>query len=458
MNRTNIYFSDWVYGRYLLVKLGFKRSISVERLLKELAIVKYSKSFDCYYFIKNEKNIELFESYFKNKFHIVRELSPKVHNNHRYTKVNLFLMPEKNDRIWFKYDYNRQLSSYLRNCKHLCYDDTLKRFVFVGEQKYLLDIFKDIESWVTIKLNNDVKIHDMPVKKWLLEQNLRMIEGFKTCPDEYMDKLRLKNYSECTIDNYHFSFLRFLNYFNNYTLDEIAQFDSEKINQYHKVLQQRYDMSYSTINISVNAIKFYYNEILKSRIILEDIDRPRRNRTLPNVLSEKEVKNIIQHTINIKHKAILTLIYSSGLRISELINLKIEDVKSDRNLLYIRSAKGGKDRYSLLSEISLEYLREYYKFYHPREYLFEGQYGGRYSEASIRKILKIAMAKARVTNRATVHTLRHSFATHLLEHGTDLRYIQELLGHNSTKTTEIYTHVSKKEIGLIKSPADTLGL
>lgn len=175
---------------------------------------------------------------------------------------------------------------------------------------------------------------------------------------------------------------------------------------------------------------------------------------MPKVLSKNEVKKILDSCSNIKHYCILLLIYSAGLRRSELINLKVSDINSERMIINIIGAKGKKDRISLLSENTLKLLRKYYKKYKPVNYLFEGMNGGKYSPTSVAKILKKATLKAGLQKNVTPHMLRHSFATHLLEQGTDLRYIQELLGHNSSKTTEIYTHVSKKAIAKIKNPVD----
>jgi len=188
------------------------------------------------------------------------------------------------------------------------------------------------------------------------------------------------------------------------------------------------------------------------------IQRPKKGRNLPSVLSEQEVQLILNSTDNLKHKAILSLIYSAGLRRSELINLQSGDIDSKRMYVIIRSGKGNKDRYSILSEKVLELLRQYFREYKPREWLFEGQYGGQYSATSIQNILKQAVRRAGIKKRVTVHTLRHCFATHLLEHGVDLRYIQELLGHQNPKTTEIYTHITQRGLGKIKSPIDGLDI
>jgi site-specific recombinase XerD len=188
------------------------------------------------------------------------------------------------------------------------------------------------------------------------------------------------------------------------------------------------------------------------------VQRPKKEKRLPEVLSEEEVASVLNAVENIKHKAILSLIYSAGLRLGELINLKINDIDSKRMVVNIRQGKGKKDRLSLLSEKVLLLLREYYTVYQPKEWLFEGQFFGQYSATSVQKVFRIAKAKAGIKKPATVHTLRHSFATHLLERGTDLRYIQALLGHKNPKTTEIYTHITKKGMEKIKSPFDNLNI
>ena len=175
---------------------------------------------------------------------------------------------------------------------------------------------------------------------------------------------------------------------------------------------------------------------------------------MPTVLSKDEVRKVIDSTNNIKHRCIASLLYSAGLRRSELLNLKIKDIDSSRMLIFVKDAKGKKDRYTLLSENALKDLRAYYRQYRPETYLFEGQKSQRYSANSVGKVIERAAINAGVKKRVSAHTLRHSFATHLLESGTDLRYIQLLLGHNSTKTTEIYTHVAKSSFGSIKNPLD----
>lgn len=192
-------------------------------------------------------------------------------------------------------------------------------------------------------------------------------------------------------------------------------------------------------------------------MLVDKIHRPKRAKVLPNVLSKEEVKLILNAHSNIKHKMMLSLIYSCGLRCGELLALKPVDIDSNRNIVLLKNSKGKKDRIAPLSPKILEMLREYYKAYKPTTYLFEGVIPGEpYSDKSLQSVLKQALKKVGNTKPVSLHWLRHSFATHLLESGTDLRYIQELLGHSSSKTTEIYTHVSTKSIQQIKSPFDDL--
>lgn len=207
----------------------------------------------------------------------------------------------------------------------------------------------------------------------------------------------------------------------------------------------------------MNVIKLYFKIVKETAIDIDKIHRPKREKAIPNVLSKEEIKAILEAPKNLKHKAMLSMIYSCGLRRSELLNLRPNDIDSKRNVVIIRQSKGKKDRITPLSPKILELLRDYYKEYSPKIYLFEGQEKNtQYSARSLEEVLKKSIKLATIKKPVTLHWLRHSYATHLLESGTDLRYIQELLGHNSSKTTEIYTHVSTKNIQQIKSPFDDL--
>jgi integrase/recombinase XerD len=266
--------------------------------------------------------------------------------------------------------------------------------------------------------------------------------------------LKSKRYSENTIRTYTEALKVFLTFFNNKLAAEITNDDFILFNNDY-ILEKQLSPSFQ--NQIVNAIKLYYSTIQNKKIAIEHIHRPKREKLLPNVLSKEEVKQILEAHVNVKHKVMLCLIYSCGLRRSELLNLRPHDIDSKRNLIFIYQAKGKKDRIAPLSPKILEMLRNYYAGYKPSVWLFEGQNKGEpYSAKSLQSVLKNAVYKARIYKPVTLHWLRHSYATHLLESGTDLRYIQELLGHRSSKTTEIYTHVSTKSLQQIKSPFDDL--
>ena len=273
-------------------------------------------------------------------------------------------------------------------------------------------------------------------------------------PKGYLENLERLRYSESTIKTYSKYMRDFCTEFKD---NDLTVTSTDEINEYlHRQVHNNV-ISISQQNQLINAIKFYYEKVLGKSKEHYKLERPRKQKQLPKVLSKNEVISIIKQCRNIKHKCILSLIYSAGLRRNELINIRITDIISERNQVLIQKGKGNKDRYSILSPHLLIELREYYKKYKPQIWLFEGQKpASQYSPTSIRNILNYASKHAGIKRRITPHMLRHSFATHLLEQGVDLRYIQVLLGHGSSKTTEIYTHVSNSEIGKIVNPLDEL--
>jgi site-specific recombinase XerD len=277
----------------------------------------------------------------------------------------------------------------------------------------------------------------------------------RKCPQAMLDLLTARRYSSSTIRTYTSMFEEFINFYPQHRPEEITE---KEILVFLRYLVEDRQVSTSYQNQSINAIKFYYEQVLGGSRKFYFIERPIKERKLPVVLSEQEVGRILASVDNLKHKCLLMLIYSAGLRISEALNLKPKDLDSKRMQVTVRNAKGKKDRVSLLSKSILPILRSYYQLYEPKEYLFAGADGGKYSARSAQNVFKKACKKARIKKRATLHTLRHSFATHLLEKGTDLRYIQTLLGHGSSRTTEIYTHVSTKALKDIESPLDSLTL
>ena len=265
-------------------------------------------------------------------------------------------------------------------------------------------------------------------------------------------ELRLRNYSHKTIKSY----ISCLHSFTRYIKPQHPrQIEETDIRRYLLYLLEEKEFSAATVNQVFNALRFLYVELYKMPFTIGSLPRPKKEKQLPVVLSQEEVVRVLDAVDNMKHKTILMLIYSAGLRVGEAVRLKIEDIDSERKLIYLKSAKGKKDRYTLLSNVALENLREYFKAYRPIEYLFEGAPGRKHiAERSVQEVFKRATGMAGIRKHVTVHSLRHSFATHLLEAGTDLRYIQEVLGHASSKTTEIYTHVSKQKLGKIINPLD----
>jgi integrase/recombinase XerD len=263
-----------------------------------------------------------------------------------------------------------------------------------------------------------------------------------------------KRYSTSTIKTYAGALKNFLLFTGGKPISDLCNEDMVNyVNGY--IIPNKLSFTYQ--NQAVNAVKLFFREVMKSRIEIDKLERPRREHKLPNVLSKWEVKALLSAPANIKHEAMLSLIYACGLRRSELLNLRPEHVDSARGLLIIKNAKGRKDRVVSISDKMVVLLRDYYRRFRPRVWLFEGQEAGTsYSETSLQAVLKSALKKAGIKKPVTLHWLRHSYATHLLEAGTDLRYIQELLGHKSSKTTEIYTHVTEKSLQKIKSPFDDL--
>ena len=325
------------------------------------------------------------------------------------------------------------------------YYPALKKELFqLLRGKYWLD-YSGMEMRTPI---NKVQIQTQnPVLSPLTEEHKLHLEKF----NQY---LLSKRYSPSTIKTYRETVSTFLRFFSSKPISEITHNDLIVFNNQY-IIQK--NLSNSFQNQVVNAVKLFFQIVENKKIVVELLHRPRREKKLPNVLSKEEVKAILEAPKNNKHQAMLSLIYACGLRRGELLNLTLKDIQSDRNLLLIRQAKGKKDRVVPISPKLIELLRNYYKEWKPKTWLFEGQVENtKYSEKSLENVLKQSLSKAKITKKVSLHWLRHSYATHLLESGTDLRYIQELLGHSSSRTTEIYTHVSTRNLQLIRSPFDDL--
>lgn len=265
-------------------------------------------------------------------------------------------------------------------------------------------------------------------------------------------ELLSRKYSYKTIKGY----LYYNRDFINYAGKTPCEIKDEDIKNYLVYLSEEKEAATSTLNQAINALKFHYGTMLKRKFVYE-VKRPRKDKKLPVVLSQEEVAKVLTSLDNVKHKAILMLVYSAGLRVGEVVRLKPEDIDSKRMLIHVRGAKGRKDRYTLLSESAFKVSKEYLNRGKPPLWLFPGPDKERHiSIRTAQRIFEMVCNRAGVKKEVTIHSLRHSFATHLLESGIDLRYIQELLGHKSSKTTEIYTHVSNKDFMRIKNPLDQI--
>ena len=269
----------------------------------------------------------------------------------------------------------------------------------------------------------------------------------------FIQLLQIKRYSVSTIDTYVSAFRQYLLYFKCMDVDG---FNEKQIEKYinHQVMVNKISFSYQKQLVA--AIKIWHNQVLNKKMNLNYLYPDRNEFKIPVIFSQTDINKLLEACSNLKHKAILTTIYSCGLRLSELVNLKIKDIDSTQMTVTIRQSKGNRDRVVVLSEKLLVLLRYYFLEYKPKEYLFEGQSGGKYSERSVQQVMKQLLAKTKINKEGSVHTLRHSYATHLIEQGTDIRFVQELLGHKNIKTTMIYTHLTDPTKRKIKSPLDSL--
>ncbi len=265
--------------------------------------------------------------------------------------------------------------------------------------------------------------------------------------------LEVKRYSSNSIETYVNAFRQFLVHFKGQDVDTLTV---KQIEQYINLQVTEKKISISYQKQLVAAIKFWYNGVLGKKITLDYLYPDRAEFKIPVVFSQEEIKKMLNVCENSKHKAILATIYSCGLRLSELTNLMIKDVDSSAMTVTVRQGKGKRDRVVVLSKKLLILLREYFVQYKPKEYLFEGQTGGKYAARSVQQVLKQTLTKSKIKTKGSVHSLRHSYATHLIEQGTDIRFVQELLGHKSIKTTLIYTHLTDAAKRKIKSPLDNL--
>jgi site-specific recombinase XerD len=338
------------------------------------------------------------------------------------------------DVIWIRFPYSKELIREIKSLPSAAWSNTHKCW-YVNDQKAFRQQF------------------GLPVKSVGKNALMEIFPVNQPAFHKLQELLRLKMYSSNTIKTYSIEFAQLLYVLKAHPVEELTP---ERLKSYLLYCIQTLKISENQLHSRINAIKFYFEQVLCREKFFMEIPRPKKPQLLPKVLNEKEIKRIFEQTDNLKHNLMLRLCYGMGLRVSEIVNLKIHHIDNRRMQVLIAGAKGKKDRYVNLPTSILTMLRSYYKSYTPQEYLFEGQYGGQYSVRSVQEVFHQAMKKAKISKKTGIHGLRHSYATHLLEYGTDIRLIQKLLGHNDIKTTLIYTHVSNKDIAKIKSPLDLL--
>jgi len=332
--------------------------------------------------------------------------------------------------IWIVFPYNHQLINDLKKNTNAKWSQSNKKW-YVPDNSHYRKLFGLEPVIVGDGVMKNIHPNNLPALTRLIEQ------------------LKLKAYSPNTIKTYASEFAQLLQTLKMYPVDTLT---AEQIRSYILYCVEKLKLSENLIHSRLNAIKFYFEQVLHQEKIFMDIPRPKKPSTLPKVFSRHDIKKMFAvMENNTKHLLMLKLCYGMGLRVSEIVHLKLEDIDSNRMQVLIHQSKGKKDRYVPLPESVLELLRKYYKEYLPKVYLFEGQRGGQYSVRSCQAVFKNALTKAKINKKIGIHGLRHSYATHLIEQGTDMRFVQDLLGHQNIKTTMIYTHLTDSSKRQIKS-------
>ncbi len=442
-----------VIGKKIILKLP-KNELDIKFILT-LRFSKWDKVQKVWLIPNYPDNLEIIKEYFKDRIsNITIHQQIEVTNastTHKIGEKDVSCIKTRQGRLKLVFGFNKMLTVAIKKMPFWSWDAKNKWWTIPFSDKLLTQIQEVArKEGLNFRYEEEQAENNKIARKTAYD-----VPNYRHCPENMLLKLKELRYSERTIKTYKSLFEELINH---YPTTEIDKIDEAKIIAFCQYLVIDRKASASTQNQAINAIKFYYERVLGGQSKFYFLERPNKEKALPTVLSMEEVTAILKAAENLKHKAILTVIYSAGLRIGEVISLKIKDIDPERRQIRIEQGKGKKDRYTLLSAKTLELLRAYFKAYKPKEYLFEGQDGGQYSTRSIQAFFQEICRKAGIKKKVSVHTLRHSFATHLLENGTDLRYIQALLGHESTKTTEIYTHVTTKGFDQIKSPLDGLDI
>ncbi|TNF48181.1 MAG: integrase [Bacteroidetes bacterium] len=365
---------------------------------------------------------------------------------------------EAEGKMTAAFDYHEELIPFIKQIPGARYDPESRVWNFPEQRNtlpLLFQVFKGV-AWINLE---DLGIGRTKEKATVRAEKRIELSQLDELKEEELDQfvryMLSRRYSENTVKTYAEAMRVFLRFHSEKPTESLCNADVIRFNTEY-ILAQGLSRSYQ--NQVVNAIRLFFRKIRNHSMEIDQLERPKNGFSLPTVFSLMEVEKIMNEVSNIKHKCMLALVYSCGLRRSELLNLRIRDVDSERMVIHIHASKGQKDRLVPLSETTLKLLRKYYIEFRPKEYLFNGENGGMYSPTSLQNIFRQATQKAGIKKKCSLHTLRHSYATHLMEGGVNLRYIQDLLGHSSPKTTQIYTHVTSEESRKIESPIEKINI
>ena len=366
------------------------------------------------------------------------------------------LLKPINDRnkkeIAIFFDFDRELISIVKDFGAV-WNPNKKYWTVTESTLNLNEIFKRFKgiAWINYEAFKSERVSVAPFKRKKFTRRLN--SASRAAMDSFKKQMNAERLSLNTQKTYSNLLCTFFHHNSNKDPKDLNQNDVvEYIHNF--IIPERYSIVYQRQLIS--SIKFYYSRVSQTEMDLPRLVYPKKERKLPTVLSREEIESLLLSIRNIKHLCILSILYGCGLRLNEMLELRILDIDSKLNIIHVNKGKGSKDRKVGLPEILLKKLRQYFLQYRPKNYLFESPNGCKYSPSSVSHIIKRAAIKAGIKKNVSAHVLRHSFATHLLEKGVNLRIIQELLGHSSSKTTEIYTHVSSRLINEVKSPLEDI--
>ncbi len=450
------------HGTTALIKLFYYENDTVEEALQSLSFVYYSHHYRCYYIRDRQELIRKLRyelracAYVSDKYinpEALQELfrqrgiaSLNANNAKAFEGVPLVRCIYANNKCYLLLPHKQKWTVFLLELG--CQYEAKRHVWIVPEPEKKIGTLKRYFNHQGCQFKEEAR-HGDKKSQHLKRQDYKQDKEIQ----DFIKILTLQGAGKRTIENYACQIKKMKDYYEGRSVNEISD---EEIRDYLFFLREELSYSWSSQNIVVSAVKRYMLALTEREVNELLIPRPVTKRSLPRVLEKEEVEAILRQKIFIKHKCMLYLLYATGIRCGELINLKVEDVKFDNNVIVIKRGKGDKSRIVSMPVRLKQLLLDYLRKEQPSIYVFEGQNGGKYSPSSVQRVVKNTVLKAGIDKRVTPHMLRHSFATHLHDSGMDIRNIQKLLGHRSTKTTEIYTYISKRDISKLKSPLDDL--